>query len=272
MHTAHVHAIPGSFAFGGPNGPPLTPDHRRLLACVTISAFVLAAGIATINVSLQLDFSHLIPAVLDVRLRKEVRPEPTPEPAVAEPPEVLPTEEAAAPAAEAGLESTRVPTSVPTNSPTTEPRSGTTAAAAGRQPVDWYSVLERAAAETVDRHAGMESLHPEFDELRRIAAERYAPAQSNGPQPIQENIEKDIYGRTLLRRSNCFQVLDDTNVGNRYAFETFERHLMQCGFSFGGKRGKDLPWVEPIREKYNHLRDPDGSRSVPASTPQRIAD
>lgn len=270
MHTAHAHAIPGSFAFEGPDGPSLTPDHRRLLACVTISALVLAAGIATINVSLQLDFSQLIPAVLDVTLREEERPQPkpTPESAVAEPPEILPAEEAAAPAAEAGLE----PTSAPGDSPTTEPRSGAAAAAAGRQPVDWYSVLERAAAETVDRHAGTESLHPEFDELRRIAAERYAPAQSSGPQPVEENIEKDIYGRTLLRRGNCFQVLDDTNVGNRYAFETFERHLMQCGFSFGGKRGKNLPWVEPIREKYNHLRDPDGSRSVPASTPRRNAD
>lgn len=264
MHTAHVPAVPGSLPFGGPDDPSLTPDHRRLLACVTISALALAVGIATVNVSLQLDFSRLVPAVLDVTLRKQVQPEPKPEPAVAEPPEILPTEEAAPPAAAAAAEPTSVPTS--------KPRSETAAPTAGEQPVDWYEALERAAAETVDQYAEIDSLHPEFDELRRVAAERYAPAQSGGPRPIQENVEKDIYGRTLLRRGNCFQVLDDTNVGNRYAFETFERHIMQCGFSFGGKRGKNLPWVEPIRAKYNHLRDPDGSRSVPAASGRQTGD
>ena len=256
--------MPGSFPFGGPDGPSLTPDHRRLVVCVTFSALLLAVGIATINVSLQFDFSRLIPAVLDVTLREEPRPEPKPEPAVADAPEVLPTEEAASPAAAVSTE--------PTRSPTTEPQPETAAPTAGAQPVDWYTALQVAAAEIVDEHAAIESLHPEFDELRRIAAERYAPARSGESWPIRETVEKDIYGRTLLRRGNCFQVLDDTNVGNRYAFETFERHLWQCGFSFGGKRGKNLPWVEPIRAKYNHLRDPDGSLSVPAASGRRPGD
>jgi hypothetical protein len=247
--------MPGSFAFGGPDGSSLTPDHRRLLVCVTLSALVLAVGIATINVSLRLDFSRLLPAVLQVTLRDAVKPDP--KPAVAEAPDVPPLEEAAQPAAAVAAE--------PTSLPATEPGAETVAPTAGAQPVDWYDVLERAAAEIVAQHAEIDSLHPEFDELRRIAAERYAPAQGGGPTPIQEGVERDIYGRTLLRRGNCFQVLDDTNVGNRYAFETFERHLWQCGFAFGRKRGQNLPWVEPIREKYNHLRDPDGSRSVPGA-------
>lgn len=262
MHTAHVPAMPGPFPFGGPDGPSLTPDHRRLFVCVAISALALAVGIATINVSLRFDFSQLIPAVLEVTLRDEPRVDPKPEPTVTEPPEDLTAEEMAAPAAAVAAD--------PTGVPTTEPHSEIIAPAA--QPVDWYAVLERAAAETVEQHAEIDSLHPEFDELRRIAAERYAPARPGGPRPIREDVEKDIYGRTLLRRGNCFQVLDDTNVGNRYAFETFERHIMQCGFSFGGYRPRNLPWVEPIRARYNHLRDPDGSQSVPAATGRQSGD
>lgn len=269
MLTAHVPAVPGS-PFGEPGGPSLAPEHGRLLACVTISALVIAVGIATIRISLPLDFSRLIPAVLDVTLRDDVRPEPeseprteraldsTTEPGAANPPETLPTEQALPPAA--------IPAD-PARLPAAESRSGSVDPTDATQPVDWYGVLERAASETVDRYAAIDSLHPEFDELRRIAAERYAPVKP-GPRPMQESVEKDIYGRTLLRRGNCFQVLDDTNVGNRYAFETFERHLWQCSISFGRKRGQNLPWVEPIRARYNHLRDPDGSSSVPAGREQ----
>jgi hypothetical protein len=238
------------------------PGHGRLLACVTISALVVAVGIVAIRISLPLDFSRLIPAVVDVTLRKEVRAEPESEPGLepgaANPPETLPAEEAPPPAA--------IPAD-PSGLPATESWSGRHDPTTAMQPVDWYEALERAAAETFDRYTAIDTLHPEFDELRRMAAERYAPIKT-GPRPMQESVEKDIYGRTLLRRGNCFQVLDDTNVGNRYAFETFERHLWQCGFSFGGKRGQNLPWVEPIRARYNHLRDPDGSLSVPAGREQ----
>lgn len=261
MSTAHAPALPGLPFFDGPGGPSLTPDHRRLLACVTISALVLAAGILTVNVSLRLDFARLLPAVLDVTLRKEARPEsaPVPVPEAVGSAEVAPTDEAAPAAA--------VTAATPATAPPVAPAREAPAATAGAPPVDWYAALERAAAQTVDEHSTVDSLHPEFDELRRIAAERYAPADSGAPKPIWENVEKDIYGRTLLRHGNCFRVLDDTNVGNRYAFETFEQYLVQCSFGFGRKRGKNLPWVEPIRAKYNHLRDPDGSNSVPGAGP-----
>lgn len=254
MRTAHAPAIPGSIAFGELDGLTLAPDHRRLLACATFSALLLAVAIATINVSLELDFSRLIPVMLEVTLRDEARPEPVPDSRVAEPPESA-VEEAPATVVE---EPVRVPAD--------EPRPEVAAPTEGAPPVDWYAELERASAETVDEQSAIDSLHPEFDELRRIAKERYAPPQTHKPPPIWENVEQDIYGRTLLRQGNCFQVLDDTNAGNQYAFETFERHLWQCEFSFGRKRGENLPWVETIRAKYNHLRDPDGSQSTPAAT------
>jgi hypothetical protein len=258
LSTAHAPALPGPPFFERPGDPSLTPDHRRLLACATISALVVAIGILTINVSLRLDFARLIPAVLDVTLREKTRPEtlPAPLPEVVEPTEA-PAVESAPPAS--------TTTAEPSSTPAIEPAAGSPAAAIGAQPVDWYAALERAAAVTVEGQSAVDSLHPEFDELRRVAAERYAPAASGAPKPIWENVEKDIYGRTLLRHGNCFRVLDDTNVGNRYAFETFEQYLVQCSFGFGRKRGKNLPWVEPIRARYNHLRDPDGSNSVPGA-------
>lgn len=260
MSTAHAPALPGPSFFEGPDDPSLTPDHRRLLACVTFSALALAAGILTVNVSLRLDFSRLLPAVLSVTLKEETRPEPVPVPEAVEPVEVMPAEEAPPAAA--------VTPATPASAPPVERAAEAPAAAAGVPSVDWYAALARAAEQTVEAHANVDSLHPEFDELRRIAAERYAPADSGAPRPIWENVEKDIYGRTLLRHGNCFRVLDDTNVGNRYAFETFEQYLVQCTVGFGRKRGKNLPWVEPLRARYNHLRDPDGSNSVPgARTP-----
>lgn len=268
MSTAHAPALPGPPLFGGPGDPSITPDHRRLLACAAISALVLATAILTINLSLRLDFARLIPAVLDVTLREELREEPRPQPISAPLPEVVEPTEAPA------VEEAPPPTTAaePSSTPAVEPAAGSPAAASGAQPVDWYAALERAAAVTVEEHSTVDSLHPEFDELRRIAAERYAPADSGAPKPIWENVEKDIYGRTLLRHGNCFRVLDDTNVGNRYAFETFEQYLVQCSFGFGRKRGKNLPWVETIRARYNHLRDPDGSRSAPGAGARTSAD
>jgi hypothetical protein len=128
--------------------------------------------------------------------------------------------------------------------------------------IDWQASLARAAADTVEAHAEVDSLHPDFDELRRIAAVRYAEPRTGKPPPIWENVEQDIYGRTLLRSGNCFRVLDDTNVGNRYAFETFERFLVFCG---GPRHPRQkFPWVKAIVERYPYLREPDGGEAGPA--------
>jgi hypothetical protein len=122
--------------------------------------------------------------------------------------------------------------------------------------IDWQASLERASAETVEANSKSDSLHPDFDELRRIAAVRYAPPRTGKPPPIWENVEEDIYGRTILRHGNCFRVLDDMNVGNRYAFETFEQHLIFC--DGGGQGRQEFPWVETIVARYAYLREPDG--------------
>lgn len=135
----------------------------------------------------------------------------------------------------------------------------------GEQARDWQEAKERASAEVIREHNEVVSMHPEFEELRRIARERYAPPQTGKPPPIWENVEPDIYGRTLLWLNDyCYKVLEDTNVGNRYAFETFERHMTFCAITLGkGPGGKNLPWVEEIVARYPYLRYPDGEIPPP---------
>ena len=104
-------------------------------------------------------------------------------------------------------------------------------------------------------------MHPEFDEQRHVAVSRYAEPQTGKPPPIWENVEKDIYGRTLLRDGNCYRVLDDSNVGNRYAFETFERFIVFCD---GPKEPRqEFPWIEAIAARYAYLGDPVSDLPLP---------
>ena len=73
-----------------------------------------------------------------------------------------------------------------------------------------------------------------------------------------DNVERDQLGRTILRLGdgNCFVILDDPSAVNRWAFEMYQRNMVYCDFFFGGTQGKDLRWVEIIRERYPYLRDP----------------
>lgn len=135
-------------------------------------------------------------------------------------------------------------------------------AAAEQSQIDWQASLESASAKTVQEHAETVSLHPEFDELRRIAATKYAEPRTGKPPPIWENVEDDIYGRTILRSGNCYGVLDDRNVGNRYAFETFEQHLVFCEWTRAPPQ--EFPWIEAIVARYAYLREPDGGAAGPA--------
>jgi hypothetical protein len=231
----------------GPDESSADRNHQRLGVCLATSALVMFVGIATLDVSLHFDFSRWIPLVLEVNLREaiepvaDVAPEAQPEPQNERAPKTALT----APTAET------VQPDVPA---ATTPPAAASPAAAG-VPTDWYGSIERVSADVISRQAAPASLHPEFDELRRIAAIRYAEPQTGIPRPIWENVEKDIYGRTLLKKGNCFRVLDDSNVGNRYAFETFEQYLTFCTWS-GKRPPRNLPWVETIRARYPYLREP----------------
>jgi hypothetical protein len=190
---------------------------------------------------LRFDFSRWVPLVLEVSLREAIEPLPVPE---------LHSERASQTASPAPPAQTVQP-----DEPTATTRRAAASPAAAGVPTDWYESLERVSADVIGRQAAPASLHPEFDELRRIAAIRYAEPQTGIPRPIWENVEKDIYGRTLLKKGNCFRILDDSNVGNRYAFETFEQYLTFCTWS-GKRPPRNLPWVEIIRARYPYLREP----------------
>jgi hypothetical protein len=228
-------------------GPPsiLQPgsrdrDRRRLGRCLAISSIVIVSGLAILPLELQLDRIRRIPVALDVRVSEPAKPSAKQAlpPAAAVPSSVADPQTAAA--------------------PSTADEAAPPQATVHEPPVDWQRSLEGASSDTVERSAETASLHPELDERRRLAAARYAEPKTGKPPPIWEHVEQDLYGRTVVRFGNCYKVLDDPNVGNRYAFETFEKSMKFCYLS--NREPRNLPWVEEITERYAYLRNPDGGR------------
>jgi hypothetical protein len=234
-----------------PAATSIRPGHRRLTLCTAVSAVVVVGGLALVEWPFDWRRSRDTPEIELTLPRDE--PRPVPEPPV-DPPD-------------RAVEQPPVPEredAVPEPSPpmAAEEPGAPAATPAGQAQIDWQGSLERASARTVEEHAEVDSLHPEFDELRRIAATKYAEPRTGKPPPIWENVEKDVTGRTLLRSGNCFRVLDDPNVGNRYAFETFEQHLVFCEWARAPRQ--EFPWIDAIVARYQYLREPDGGAAGPA--------
>ena len=124
------------------------------------------------------------------------------------------------------------------------------------EPIDWTALRDAAVEAAIDEAERIYSVNPVFDRKRREAAIRFRASLAPDKKHIWDNVEKDQLGRTILRHGSCFRVLDDPNVTNRYAFETFDQYIVYCEMSFGKKKGKELPWVEEIRQRYPYLRDP----------------
>jgi hypothetical protein len=225
--------------------PAWNRQRHRLAVCMAISAFALFLVMATLDWPPRFDLPRLIPLELELTLRHP------PDALEAErQPQARPLPRPATPAT-AAEPVERVPAA-------TERPAVSTAQPKAAQRVDWYAELERVAAEVGARAAGEpQSMHPEFDELRRIAVLRYAKPRTNEPPPTWE-AEKDPYGRTLLRGGTSYMILEDPSLINRYAFETFERHMIYFTIPLGRPRPKNLPWVETIRARYDYLnREPD---------------
>lgn len=256
-----------------------TPDHRWRLRYATALSALIVAGLLSLFDWPRFEPGRGILLLVDLLPRERAAEEPreaaaepvTPGEAVEEP---LPRELAsAAPpataaepaagdaAAEAAAEASSPDSAAPPVA--TVPAVVPEAAA----PIDWQAALESASASVIREHnEAPASMHPEFDALRQSARERYAAPQTGKPVPLwEQNVELDIYGRKLLWLSdNCYKVLDDTNVGNLYAFETFERHLVFCEFTLGKRPPRKLPWVAEIVARYPYLRHPDGEIPPPA--------
>jgi len=118
--------------------------------------------------------------------------------------------------------------------------------------VDWYAELERVSAEIAAQEAEPYSVNPHFEELRRVARLRYGKPQNDPPRPIWENVETDYLGRTILRDGDCFRIIDDPAVGNRYVFENFQQYMVYC--TYQPSKPRDLPWVKEIQSRYGYLR------------------
>jgi hypothetical protein len=124
--------------------------------------------------------------------------------------------------------------------------------------VDWYAVMQEAVRS--DKLYETRTMHPEFDEQRRVARLRFRKSEAPVEKPIWENVEKDQTGRTILRAGDCYRVLDDPRVTNQWAQETFGQYMIYCE---GGKSGpKELPFVEKIVERYAYLRHRDNEETL----------
>lgn len=226
-------------------------QHRRLAICMAASTAGVCLLLAALEWPVRSELARLVPLVLEVTLERA--------PATREP---EPREQARPEPAQAP--STPSPTVA---SPAPPPAAATPEAPRTEAAVDWYESLEQAAADVIARAASEpQSMDPEFDELRRIAAVRYAAPRTGKPQPVWD-AEKDPYGRTLLRRGNTYMILDDPSITNRYAFETFERHMLFVSIPLGKPRPKNLPWVESLRARYAYLREPDELPVLKAALP-----
>lgn len=232
-------------------------QHLRLAVCMAISAAAVCLMLAVLEWPIRSEFARLVPLVLEVTLQ---RAPATRQPEVRPPePREQPRPEPAAPAASTEPGPTVAP-AAPAQAAV--PRAPHTAAS-----VDWYEALEQAAADVIARATTEpQSMDPAFDELRRIAAVRYAGPRTGKPQPVWD-AEKDLYGRTLLRRGNTYLILDDPSLTNRYAFETFERHMLFVSIPIGKARPKNLPWVASIRARYAYMREPDELPVLKAALP-----
>lgn len=247
--------------------PAWHPGRQRLALCMALSACALFLVIVTLDwPPSSFELPRLAPLELEISLRQ---PSETtkPEDRTLPPPDARPlpapaiptqTTEPTAPATEAPpAASARPAEPVEQAAGTERPAVAAPQAEAPAARVDWYAELERAAAAVGARAAAEpKSMHPEFDELRRIAALRYGKPRTNEPAPAWK-VEKDLYGRTLLKRGNTYMILDDPRLFNQYAFETFEKHMIFFTVPFGRPPPKNLPWVETIRARYEYLREPD---------------
>ena len=219
-------------------------NHRRLGISMLASATIICSAIVLLpgSFSLQLQREYEEPIQLQLIQAAEVElPEDL---VISEPPAEALTEQLAEDL------SAEPQTDVYTES---DPSGRTTPA------VDWYAVLQQAVQS--DELYKSRTMNPEFDGQRRVARLRFRKSEAPIEKPIWENVEKDQTGRTILRAGDCYRVLEDSRVTNRWAQETFGQFMIYCG---GGKKGpKELPFVEKIVERYAYLRRSEDADTLP---------
>lgn len=128
-----------------------------------------------------------------------------------------------------------------------------TGAAPDQATIEWEEEKAAAVLAAIDALENTVSVNPGFDERRREAATRFRPSALPEDREIWDNVEKDQLGRTILRSGNCFRVIDDPSVANSWAFDNFDQYITYC--SYRKYIGKELPWVEDVRDRHQYLRE-----------------
>jgi len=130
----------------------------------------------------------------------------------------------------------------------------TTSVAEAPEVDDWHEFGTKIVKEIIANPQKQYSVNPPFDEKRRVAAIKFRPSDAPVKRQIWDNVEKDQFGRTILRNGNRYQILDDPSVVNRDIFEKYEQHMVYFTIPFGKAAPKELPWANEIREQYAYLR------------------
>ncbi|MEM1263826.1 MAG: hypothetical protein AAGH76_15620 [Pseudomonadota bacterium] len=112
--------------------------------------------------------------------------------------------------------------------------------------VDWLALIpDGVAAALATPPADYEQFdgRPAGLEAAKI---KYAPGPPAKPA-IWDNVETDQLGRKILRSGRCYRVIEDDNPLRLDIFENFTQYFVFCENE--PKRGKELPWVQELREK-----------------------
>ena len=192
---------------------------RRLAFSMLCGTVVVAVSISWLRLPGVADWQPVTALVIDVILDRPAAPEQIEAPPDPVP---LPMDEPAT------MPETELPMApVETGNAAVEPDR---AADPAPRP-DWQSLAAIAVQNFVESDRDASVMNRAFEEKRRAAATRFRPSQAPVKKPIWENVEVDALGRTLLRSGDCYKVLDNPTVTNRWYARTFEQFMMFCGGS-----------------------------------------
>jgi hypothetical protein len=240
-----MHAIPH---YGNDFRDWRSESEKRLRISMLLSAALLAALLSLAKMPAPREVLPLIELVVELTISE---PQEAPEPALLPPPVTEPL----APTAP-------VEPVTPAETPATEapPASTEPAAEDGPTGTDWDAIRDeviKAIFDAIEREEHY-TINPAFERVRREAVVRFRASLAPDAVEAWERVETDQIGRTLLRLGDgdCYVVLDDPSAVNRWVHETFQQGMVFCELYLGGRDGRNLPWVEIIRERYPYLQGP----------------
>ena len=241
-----MHAIP-HYSDGIPTWR--SESEKRLRISMLVSAALLAMLLSVAKLPAPQEVLPLLELVVELT---SVEPQREPEPEVLPPPATAPVEPVQP------LEPV-----APAETPVTEapPQPAPTTAEDGPTGTDWEAIRDeviKAVFDAMEREASY-SVNPPFARARKEAAVKFRASLAPEAVNAWDRVHQDQIGRTILPLGDdgaCYMVLNDPSVINRWAFENFQQNMVYCELFSRGSGGKELPWVEIIRERYPYLRDP----------------